>query len=90
MVDYIFKKSAHIIEYFILVLLWNRAIRHKSLSRAILISLFYAFTDEIHQLFVPGRGGQLKDVAIDSVGILLATIYITRKKYGKSLHFELN
>lgn len=89
-VDYIFKKSAHIIEYFILVLLWNKALRTRGLSGAILISLFYAFTDEIHQLFVPGRGGQLKDVAIDSIGIILASIYISRKKHGKNLRFELN
>lgn len=33
----------------------------------------YAATDELHQLFVPGRTGQLSDVALDSVGSLTGT-----------------
>lgn len=28
----------------------------------------YAISDEVHQLFVPGRGRQVKDVIIDSAG----------------------
>lgn len=28
----------------------------------------YAATDEYHQLFVPGRSGQVRDVVIDTVG----------------------
>ncbi len=31
----------------------------------------YAVTDEIHQLFVPGRAFQVKDMAVDSAGALL-------------------
>lgn len=89
-VDFIFKKSAHIIEYFVLVLLWNKALRTNSLPNAILISLFYAFTDEVHQLFVPGRGALLRDVGIDFIGITLATLYISRKKYGKTLHLDIS
>jgi len=34
------------------------------------ISIFYAMTDEIHQLFVAGRSGKPTDVLIDSVGAL--------------------
>jgi len=30
--------------------------------------VFYAFSDEFHQLFVSGRGPQLSDVWIDSAG----------------------
>lgn len=30
--------------------------------------MLYACTDEYHQLFVPGRSGQLRDVMIDAVG----------------------
>ncbi|SCZ78107.1 VanZ family protein [Acidaminobacter hydrogenoformans] len=33
-----------------------------------LICVSYAISDEVHQLFVPGRGGQVKDVLIDSGG----------------------
>ena len=31
----------------------------------------YAVTDEIHQIFVPGRAFQVSDIAVDSAGALL-------------------
>lgn len=34
----------------------------------------YACTDEFHQLFVPGRSGQLADVLIDSSGALAGVL----------------
>lgn len=34
-----------------------------------LIGTAYAVTDEIHQMFVPGRSCELRDVAIDSCGL---------------------
>ncbi len=34
-----------------------------------LIGALYAASDEIHQLFVPGRAGQIRDVLIDSCGV---------------------
>ena len=34
-----------------------------------MLSLGYAASDEFHQLFVPGRGGSIRDVAIDAIGI---------------------
>mgnify|MGYP000059507674 CR=1 FL=1 len=48
----------------------------------------YASTDEFHQLFVPGRSGQVRDVLIDScgaaIGVLIAwgliRIYSNREK----------
>ena len=45
---------------------------------AAIICIFYALTDELHQLFVPGRTSAVTDVLIDSIGILIANItYIT-------------
>lgn len=35
---------------------------------AVLICALYAVTDEVHQLFVPGRSGMVKDVFIDTAG----------------------
>lgn len=35
-----------------------------------IIGIAYAVSDEIHQLMVPGRSGNIKDVMIDSIGIL--------------------
>ena len=34
------------------------------------IGVFFAFTDEIHQLFVDGRSGQISDFGIDVLGLL--------------------
>ncbi|MFR1872919.1 MAG: VanZ family protein [Coprococcus sp.] len=51
-----------------------------------LSAALYAVTDEIHQLFVPGRSGQITDVILDSCGgligaVLSATIlYLIRKR----------
>ena len=47
-------------------------------------AVLYSVTDEIHQMFVPGRSCELRDVAIDScgvaTGILLCTIIKKWKK----------
>lgn len=41
---------------------------------SILSGAVYAITDEVHQLFVPGRSGMIKDVFIDSLGIITGVI----------------
>lgn len=41
---------------------------------AILLSMLYSTSDEIHQSFVPGRNPAFTDVMIDSIGILIAGI----------------
>ena len=43
----------------------------KKLIFALWIGFIYAMSDEIHQTFVPGRSGQMTDVMLDSLGILL-------------------
>lgn len=35
-----------------------------------IIGIVYAASDEIHQLMVPGRSGNIKDIMIDSIGVL--------------------
>jgi VanZ family protein len=40
------------------------------------LSLLYAFSDETHQLFVPGREGKLSDVGIDAIGIAIGVIVV--------------
>ena len=58
---------------------------------SVLLSFFYAVTDEIHQLFVPGRAFQLIDLAVDLTGILLGTaafiilVKIIKSRKGKTL-----
>jgi VanZ family protein len=47
-------------------------------SRAVLLAIgsgvAYAVTDEIHQMFVPGRSADAADLIADSIGVTLGTI----------------
>lgn len=45
-------------------------------SLALAAGLLYAAGDELHQLFVPGRAGQLRDILIDTAGVLLGTCIV--------------
>ena len=78
-IDHPVRKTAHASEYALLGMLLFGAMtgtRRRRMCYAWLAAACYAATDEFHQLFVPGRSGQLTDVCIDSggavVGILAA------------------
>jgi len=45
--------------------------------------VLYAVTDEIHQLFVPGRACELFDILVDSSGALLGNLlfFLFKKKF---------
>ncbi len=78
-------KFIHLIEYGILGFLFYRALRASRLAKqvfilAIIFSILYALSDEIHQLFVPGREFDLWDLAADSLGAILIAIYLKRKQ----------
>ena len=66
------RKAAHILVYLVLGVLVYNLVRTYELSRrrtvliSICVALGYAAFDEIHQLFVPGRSGELRDVLIDT------------------------
>lgn len=79
--QFIVRKSAHFIGYMILGILASGLILYygninKKYLLAFLICVIYAISDEIHQLFVPGRSGQVRDVLIDSAGSLLGIILV--------------
>ncbi len=82
--DFFSKKFAHVFEYFILMFLMFRAVGEKSTAKAFLFSLIYAFTDEIHQLFIPYRTGKLIDVGIDSLGLTLSILVINKLQLWNS------
>lgn len=79
-VDHVVRKSAHFMEYAILCAaitlpLWIRKYRGaKLLLLAVITTVLYASTDEFHQLFVPGRSGELKDVLIDTAGAVFGSL----------------
>ena len=72
-------KLFHAIEYAILGFLLRRALVFQSTQfikkrtgwLTILIGGTYAISDEIHQLFVPGRSGEIADAIADIFGIIL-------------------
>ena len=81
LLTFLTRKAAHIFIYFVLGLLTFNVVKDFRLSkkRVVLLSvvfvMLYAVTDEFHQMFVPGRSAELRDVLIDTVagaaGILL-------------------
>lgn len=53
---------------------WYNISCKKKLIISLTICLIYSISDEIHQLFVPGRSGQLSDVCLDFSGAIFGTI----------------
>lgn len=74
---------AHTTLYFVLCLLmiknlklWSSYNQRKVIFVSALLCLVYAFSDEYHQTFVQGRTASSFDIACDSVGIILATLFM--------------
>lgn len=82
--DLFLRKVAHLTEYAILTWLLIRAFRHTTalsfpdfVAWSLRLSVFYAFTDEFHQGFVPGRESSVYDVFIDSLGAVFIVLLFT-------------
>lgn len=84
----------HLIAYFFLALFLGFALIKGKDNRffiiVILISIFYGVTDEIHQYFVPGRNASISDLGLDTIGIILSSLFYFvsirfRRKIIKSL-----
>lgn len=93
----IVRKIAHFSIYAMLGLLTTNlmlTIENEKMNKRALYALafcfIYAISDEIHQTFIPGRSGEIRDILIDTsgalVGILLvvAVTTITRKIKSKN------
>lgn len=93
MTSFLVRKAAHMSEYAVLAILFGLTIREYKKEPWLLLALTataaYAATDEFHQLFVPGRSGQLKDVLIDTaggalgLGLLALILYLQRRRKMK-------
>lgn len=91
-ISIVVRKGAHVTEYILLctsflMAFWISGVRGKWRNIGSFVFTFgYACSDEFHQLFVPGRAGQFRDVLIDSSGALVLSIivvlvmYIRRKR----------
>ncbi|MDF2678620.1 MAG: phosphotransbutyrylase [Bacillota bacterium] len=91
--NHIVRKLAHFTVYLILSILVanalenNKKFNYKIFLYSLLICVFYAISDEFHQLFVSGRGCQIKDVLIDSIGSFMGlVIYSVIKNLYKKIN----
>ena len=83
LVTVLVRKTAHVLEYaalgFSLRVHLGALGRHWPVRRlwlwAWLIGVICAAGDEVHQLFVPGRGPRLYDVGVDAVGVILGVLF---------------
>jgi hypothetical protein len=85
-------KAIHLVVYFVLCVLFHRALSYQkrfpglarwSLACAVLFSILYGVSDEIHQSFVPNRDASVYDLAADSIGTLLFLSYsVLRHRSG--------
>ena len=57
--------------------LWTSLDRKTIFFAAVAAGALYAASDEIHQLFVQERSGQLSDVLIDTAGVILGAFFVT-------------
>jgi len=83
-------KLIHVVEYGVLNLLVFWALDKTSdipfiwkIIYSVAITILYGLTDELHQIFVPGRSGKLIDIAANLIGCIFAqfSIFAFRVKF---------
>lgn len=94
------RKAAHFSEYglggvlFISLFATYNWTERKQITISILLGIWYAITDEVHQLMVPGRHGSIFDVYLDTLGfatgVLAMLLLIKLVKIYKSNKKEKN
>lgn len=109
-VELYIRKVAHVYLYFLLgvsmnlliygfvykTVFYNKSFRNKTIIPVLsmIICFLYACTDEIHQLFVPGRTGTFRDVTIDMMGVMMGTVVVllslTAKQVIKKRYSTIN
>jgi VanZ family protein len=89
--DLLVKKSGHVVIYAALAIAFWYALGWRQGARRLawVLALLYAATDEVHQLFTPGRHGWWLDVLLfDALGALLglwlAGMVVQRLYYSNS------
>jgi VanZ family protein len=84
LLHHLIRKSAHFTEYAILSMLLYYSLakitrlewRPRPALWSLLIAVAYSLTDELHQMFVPGRGPSIFDSGIDSMGAAAGIVLI--------------
>lgn len=78
------RKLGHFVVYFILGILVFFTLKSYNIKLsltyyAILICCIYAFSDEFHQLFIPGRSCQISDVVLDTFSSSFSILLFNKK-----------
>jgi VanZ family protein len=76
--DLLLRKLAHFAEFGVLGALLVRALRNEPAAFA--LGSLYAATDELHQSFVAGRVGSPLDWTLDTAGVLLGVLLLSRSR----------
>ena len=66
---WMFVKGWHATEYVLVFLVLRHALVRDRTRLAVLATAFFAASDEIHQIWVPRRGGRISDWLIDLLGV---------------------
>ena len=79
-ISFIVRKSAHMFLYLVLYFLMFYTMYQFNIEKrkvlSLLFCLFYAISDEIHQLFIPNRSFMVIDILIDMMGTSFAYLIL--------------
>lgn len=79
--SFVVRKLAHFVLFAVLGFLCFAAFSadlppRRAFPAALILGVARAVLDEVHQAFVPGRSCELRDVCIDSAGVLLGAAFL--------------
>lgn len=89
-INFMIRKGAHLFVYLILGGLITNALWSYRLTKGSLLILSciigssFAASDEFHQLFVDGRSGQISDVLLDSLGVVIGVLLVSSLLFSRS------
>ena len=78
----VIRKTAHVSVYFILGILITLSVINTMFSNlgsylvSYILGTLYGISDEFHQMFIPGRGPGIRDVLLDSAGVLIGILVV--------------
>lgn len=84
--DEITRSCAHFSIYLVLGFLTSWALKlnftgYRLIFASLIICILYSISDEIHQIFVPGRAFQFFDLALDTAGSFIAVLLFVNFSY---------
>lgn len=91
--EFIIRKTGHFFEYLVLGVLCSSSLLFWGLKRsyiiAVLISVLYSISDEVHQIFIAGRGPAAADVILDSIASVIGILLIFVISKRRSIHKKI-